>query len=148
MNIAPGKTPLIPTSRMTSRAPIMPPPNETEHSVSRVTREGKKLTYKLSVMQQPERARACGAGAKCESGFEVRENAVFAYNCQQLLPIAVQLTLHLLLSYASSNPTLPMMPSKPTSPSHTTLISSFTQHLTPHVRSPMVGSPDPHRVLS
>ncbi|KAJ5351501.1 VeA protein [Penicillium brevicompactum] len=49
---------------MASRAPIMPPPNETEHSVSRVTREGKKLTYKLSVMQQPERARACGAGAK------------------------------------------------------------------------------------
>ncbi|KAJ5950378.1 uncharacterized protein N7479_008791 [Penicillium vulpinum] len=49
---------------MASRAPIMPPHNETEHSVSRITREGKQLTYKLSVMQQPERARACGAGAK------------------------------------------------------------------------------------
>lgn len=44
----------------------MPPHNETEHSVSRITREGKQLTYKLSVMQQPERARACGAGAKCK----------------------------------------------------------------------------------
>lgn len=49
---------------------MMPPHNETEHSVSRITREGKQLTYKLSVMQQPERARACGAGAKCESCSE------------------------------------------------------------------------------
>ncbi|KAL4790041.1 velvet factor-domain-containing protein [Aspergillus venezuelensis] len=29
-----------------------------------MTREGKKLTYLLHVMQQPQRARACGAGAK------------------------------------------------------------------------------------
>ncbi|KAL5361803.1 velvet factor-domain-containing protein [Aspergillus floccosus] len=50
---------------MATRPPLAPPINETEHSVSRVTREGKKITYKLSVMQQPERARACGAGAKC-----------------------------------------------------------------------------------
>ncbi|KAJ5682286.1 hypothetical protein N7462_005451 [Penicillium macrosclerotiorum] len=49
---------------MAARPPMMPPHNETEHSVSRITREGKQLTYKLSVMQQPERARACGAGAK------------------------------------------------------------------------------------
>ncbi|KKK12807.1 hypothetical protein P175DRAFT_0453585 [Aspergillus ochraceoroseus IBT 24754] len=43
---------------------IPAPMNETEHSVTRITREGKKITYKLNVMQQPERARACGAGAK------------------------------------------------------------------------------------
>ncbi|KAJ5975927.1 hypothetical protein N7481_009634 [Penicillium waksmanii] len=49
---------------MATRPPIMPPHNETEHTISRITREGKQLTYKLSVMQQPERARACGAGAK------------------------------------------------------------------------------------
>ncbi|KAJ5574901.1 hypothetical protein N7450_008800 [Penicillium hetheringtonii] len=49
---------------MAARPAIMPPHNETEHTVSRITREGKQLTYKLSVMQQPERARACGAGAK------------------------------------------------------------------------------------
>ncbi|EAW07578.1 sexual development activator VeA [Aspergillus clavatus NRRL 1] len=49
---------------MATRAPLLPPANETENSVSRITREGKKITYKLSVMQQPERARACGAGAK------------------------------------------------------------------------------------
>lgn len=52
---------------MATRPPLMPPHNETEHTVSRITREGKQLTYKLSVMQQPERARACGAGAKCRS---------------------------------------------------------------------------------
>lgn len=52
---------------MAARPPMMPPVNETEHTVSRVTREGKNVTYKLSVMQQPERARACGAGAKCMS---------------------------------------------------------------------------------
>jgi len=45
---------------------MMAPHNETEHSISRITREGKQITYKLSVMQQPERARACGAGAKCK----------------------------------------------------------------------------------
>ncbi|RLL96481.1 hypothetical protein CFD26_103973 [Aspergillus turcosus] len=49
---------------MATRPPLMPPANETESSVSRITREGKKITYKLNVMQQPERARACGAGAK------------------------------------------------------------------------------------
>ncbi|KAJ5578103.1 uncharacterized protein N7459_007067 [Penicillium hispanicum] len=49
---------------MAARPPIMPPHNETESSTSRITREGKQITYKLSVMQQPERARACGAGAK------------------------------------------------------------------------------------
>jgi hypothetical protein len=51
---------------MATRPPLMPPANETESSVSRISREGKKITYKLSVMQQPERARACGAGAKCK----------------------------------------------------------------------------------
>ncbi|PWY77429.1 sexual development activator VeA [Aspergillus heteromorphus CBS 117.55] len=49
---------------MATRPPLSPPANQTEYSVSRITREGKKLTYKLNVMQQPERARACGAGAK------------------------------------------------------------------------------------
>lgn len=45
---------------------ILHPPNETEYSSTRTTREGKELTYTLKVLQQPERARACGAGAKCE----------------------------------------------------------------------------------
>ena len=51
--------------KMATRMPLMPPENETEAHFSRITREGKRISYKLSVMQQPERARACGAGAKC-----------------------------------------------------------------------------------
>lgn len=31
----------------------------------RVTRGGRKLFYHLDVIQQPERARACGSGPKC-----------------------------------------------------------------------------------
>ncbi|PSK51615.1 hypothetical protein B9Z65_2882 [Elsinoe australis] len=43
---------------------IIPVPNETVATLARVTKEGKKITYKLHVIQQPERARACGSGAK------------------------------------------------------------------------------------
>ncbi|KAL6720130.1 hypothetical protein ACLMJK_002051 [Lecanora helva] len=39
-------------------------PNETENSMGRVTTDGRHLTYELNVIQQPERARACGSGAK------------------------------------------------------------------------------------
>ena len=35
--------------------------------VERITRGGRKLIYKLTVLQQPERARACGSGSKCKS---------------------------------------------------------------------------------
>lgn len=45
---------------------IIPVANETLSSSSRMTKEGKKITYQMSVIQQPERARACGSGAKCE----------------------------------------------------------------------------------
>lgn len=34
--------------------------------ISRMTRGGSLLWYQLEVIQQPERARACGAGPKCE----------------------------------------------------------------------------------
>ncbi|KAK2775701.1 velvet protein [Onygenales sp. PD_12] len=49
---------------MATQAAILHPKNETEHTKSRITQEGKKITYTLKVIQQPERARACGAGAK------------------------------------------------------------------------------------
>ncbi|CRG89747.1 Titin [Talaromyces islandicus] len=51
-------------TNMAASRGLMTPINETEHSVSRISREGKKITYNLKVIQQPERARACGAGAK------------------------------------------------------------------------------------
>ncbi|KAK0508124.1 hypothetical protein JMJ35_009208 [Cladonia borealis] len=38
--------------------------NETESSMSRLTKDGRHLTYEVKVIQQPERARACGSGAK------------------------------------------------------------------------------------
>ncbi|KAK4697995.1 hypothetical protein P7C71_g147, partial [Lecanoromycetidae sp. Uapishka_2] len=45
-------------------ASILQVPNETESSMSRVTKDGRNLTYEVKVIQQPERARACGSGAK------------------------------------------------------------------------------------
>lgn len=35
-------------------------------SLTRNTKEGRTLTYDLTVIQQPERARACGSGASCK----------------------------------------------------------------------------------
>lgn len=52
---------------MAAKASILHPSNETESSSSRITKEGKKLTYSLRIVQQPERARACGAGAKASA---------------------------------------------------------------------------------
>lgn len=46
---------------------VLSVPNETNASFSRTTRDGRKITYRLKVLQQPERARACGSGAKCET---------------------------------------------------------------------------------
>ena len=46
-------------------ATILPVSNETKSSMGRVTKEGRQLTYEMEVIQQPERARACGSGAKC-----------------------------------------------------------------------------------
>lgn len=45
-------------------ATIIAVANETRSSSSRITKEGKKITYQMNVIQQPERARACGSGAK------------------------------------------------------------------------------------
>lgn len=40
--------------------------NETTGTTSRTTKDGRKMSYQLTVLQQPSRARACGAGAKCK----------------------------------------------------------------------------------
>jgi hypothetical protein len=40
---------------------------DTSKSIHRITREKRSLWYQLSVLQQPERARACGAGSKAHS---------------------------------------------------------------------------------
>jgi hypothetical protein len=40
---------------------------DASKSIHRITREKRSLWYQLSVLQQPERARACGAGSKAHS---------------------------------------------------------------------------------
>jgi hypothetical protein len=45
---------------------MIKPENEAIYSTTRKTVQGKTLTYTLNVKQQPERARACGAGARGE----------------------------------------------------------------------------------
>lgn len=47
------------------------PANEDTNTFSRRTVDGRTLTYRLTVLQQPERARACGAGARCKSPPEI-----------------------------------------------------------------------------
>ena len=43
------------------------PANENTNSMTRVTVGGRKLKYTLTVIQEPARARACGAGPRCMS---------------------------------------------------------------------------------
>lgn len=50
--------------RFDKMASIIPVANETKATSSRITKEGRKITYVMNVIQQPERARACGSGAK------------------------------------------------------------------------------------
>lgn len=38
---------------------------------TRTTRDGRRLHYELKVLQQPERARACGSGPKCELQYPI-----------------------------------------------------------------------------
>ncbi|KAE8391861.1 velvet protein [Aspergillus alliaceus] len=119
---------------MATRAPLAPPANETESSVSRITREGKKLTYKLSVMQQPERARACGAGAKSSADrrpvdpppvvelrvFESDPNddlhktdITFAYNANFFLFATLETARPMAQGRFAPNPTCPVLTGVP-----------------------------------
>ena len=46
---------------------LMPahPSRPDRGAMQRTTRDGRQLTYEMQVIQQPERARACGSGVKC-----------------------------------------------------------------------------------
>ncbi len=50
-------------------ATVVPVENETDACLKRTTKDGRELLYDLKVIQQPERARACGSGAKCELNY-------------------------------------------------------------------------------
>ena len=53
-------------------ATVMPVNNETDACLTRTTKDGRELLYELKVIQQPERARACGSGAKCKPEYHPR----------------------------------------------------------------------------
>ena len=53
------------------------PENEDVSHVQRRTVDGRLLTYRLTVLQQPERARACGAGARCKSSEMLHPSTFF-----------------------------------------------------------------------
>lgn len=77
----------------------MPVMNETKSSAVRSTKDGRQIRYQLQVIQQPERARACGSGAKSSADrrpvdpppivelrvFEGEQEITFAYNANFFL---------------------------------------------------------------
>lgn len=80
-------------------ASIIPVSNETKSSAVRTTKDGRTIRYALQVIQQPERARACGSGAKSSADrrpvdpppivelrvFEGEQEITFAYNANFFL---------------------------------------------------------------
>lgn len=56
-------------ARMEHRSADIHVDNETKSTSVRTTVDGRTLTYTMNVLQQPQRARACGQGAKCKSSI-------------------------------------------------------------------------------
>lgn len=78
--------------------------NETKSSSVRTTKDGRSIRYNLQVIQQPERARACGSGAKSSADrrpvdpppivelrvFENDQEVTFAYNANFFLHASLE----------------------------------------------------------
>ncbi|KAH7073657.1 velvet factor-domain-containing protein [Paraphoma chrysanthemicola] len=78
--------------------------NETKSSSVRTTKDGRQIRYSLQVIQQPERARACGSGAKSSADrrpvdpppivelrvFENDQDVTFAYNANFFLHASLE----------------------------------------------------------
>lgn len=78
--------------------------NETKSSSIRTTKDGRQIRYNLQVIQQPERARACGSGAKSSADrrpvdpppivelrvFENDQEITFAYNANFFLHASLE----------------------------------------------------------
>jgi hypothetical protein len=99
--------------------------NETYANSSRITKEGRKITYRLKVIQQPERARACGSGAKCKY-LPIITYLSLILIIEQLPPTAVPSIRHRLSSSASTK----VRTLRTRSLSRTTPISSSSRPLT------------------
>ncbi|KAI8943632.1 velum formation- protein [Plenodomus lindquistii] len=78
--------------------------NETKSTYLRTTKDGRQIRYSLQVIQQPERARACGSGAKSSADrrpvdpppivelrvFENEQDITFAYNANFFLHASLE----------------------------------------------------------
>lgn len=78
--------------------------NETKSQSVRTTKDGRQIRYNLQVIQQPERARACGSGAKSSADrrpvdpppivelrvFENDQEITFAYNANFFLHASLE----------------------------------------------------------
>jgi len=78
--------------------------NETKSTSVRETKDGRQIRYTLQVIQQPERARACGSGAKSSADrrpvdpppivelrvFENDQDITFAYNANFFLHASLE----------------------------------------------------------
>ncbi|KAF2128911.1 hypothetical protein P153DRAFT_28118 [Dothidotthia symphoricarpi CBS 119687] len=78
--------------------------NETKSTSVRTTKDGRQVRYNLQVIQQPERARACGSGAKSSADrrpvdpppivelrvFENDQEITFAYNANFFLHASIE----------------------------------------------------------
>lgn len=69
----PGNTQIFYEGKLLKQYPILDKvynmvevENEEVVSMTRLMCNGRKVRYDLKVLQHPERARACGAGARCE----------------------------------------------------------------------------------
>lgn len=81
---------------MTNLGPPAPPTRVGEPvGFSRTTRDGRRLHYELKVLQQPERARACGSGPKCEQYRTLHDNVSSThrtdYSSQPLLIVVLSI---------------------------------------------------------
>ncbi|KAK2624272.1 hypothetical protein QTJ16_006222 [Diplocarpon rosae] len=106
-------------------------------SVSRYTTAGRKLTYELRVIQQPERARACGSGAKSsadrrpvdpppvvelrifegEGVGEDREDVTFGYGANFFLYATLEVARPMahMRGQPAAGPTIPVLTGMPVS---------------------------------
>lgn len=65
---------------MTTNRAQNPPLGPSYKIWQRETANGRRLRYDLKVIQQPERARACGSGAKCKEQLS-RSSAALLTRC-------------------------------------------------------------------
>ncbi|KAH4710700.1 hypothetical protein HBI31_129220 [Parastagonospora nodorum] len=101
--------------------------NETKSSSIRTTKDGRTIRYSLQVIQQPERARACGSGAKSSADrrpvdpppivelrvFENDNEITFAYNANFFLHASLENARTIAPGRPSTTPSFPVLTGTP-----------------------------------